>query len=168
MSESKKIKIRSSDGEIFDVEGKVATKSETIKNLLESLESGGDENQAEAIPLPNVTGSVLKKVLEWCTHHKDDEPPVEEKDKDEEKKPDGALEQWDADYIKVDHGALFDLLMASNYMQIKGLLDVACKAVANQLRGKSPEEIRQIFNIKTDFTPEEDEQIKKENAWCED
>ncbi|PIC32123.1 hypothetical protein B9Z55_012577 [Caenorhabditis nigoni] len=24
------------------------------------------------------------------------------------------------------------------------------------------------FNIKNDFTPEEEEQIRKENAWCED
>merc|ERR1740117_2878331 len=33
--------------------------------------------------------------------------------------------------------------------------------------GKTPEEIRIRFNIKNDFTPEEEEEVKRENAWCE-
>ena len=37
--------------------------------------------------------------------------------------------------------------------------------VANMIKGKTPEEIRRTFNIKNDFSPEEEEQIRKENAW---
>ena len=40
-------------------------------------------------------------------------------------------------------------------MDIKGLLDVTCKTVANMIKGKAPEEIRRTFNIKNDFTPQE-------------
>ncbi|CAF4307887.1 unnamed protein product, partial [Rotaria sordida] len=47
------------------------------------------------------------------------------------------------------------------------LLDVTCTSVANMIKGKTSEEIRQTFNIKNDFTPQEEEQIKKENEWCE-
>jgi S-phase kinase-associated protein 1 len=36
------------------------------------------------------------------------------------------------------------------------------------IKGKSVEEIRKTFNIVNDFTPEEEEQIRKENEWCED
>jgi len=61
-----------------------------------------------------------------------------------------------------------DNVQAANYLDIKGLLDVTCKTVANMIKGKSPDEIRRTFNIKNDFTPEEEEQIRKENAWCED
>ena len=46
--------------------------------------------------------------------------------------------------------------------------DVGCKTVANMIKGKSPEEIRKLFNIVNDFTPEEEAQIKKENEWEED
>jgi S-phase kinase-associated protein 1 len=70
-------------------------------------------------------------------------------------------------------------------LDIKGLLDVTCKTVANMIKGKAPEEIRRTFNIKNDFTPQEvrhfvflklqtksfyfqEEQIKKENEWCEE
>lgn len=47
------------------------------------------------------------------------------------------------------------------------MLDLTCKTVANMIRGKKVEEIRRTFNIKNDFTPEEEEQVKKENDWCE-
>ena len=50
-------------------------------------------------------------------------------------------------------------LQAANYLDIKGLLDVTCKTVANMIKGKSPEEIRKTFNIKNDFTPQEEEQV---------
>lgn len=36
------------------------------------------------------------------------------------------------------------------------------------IAGKTPEEIRKTFNIKNDFTPEEEEAIRKENEWCEE
>lgn len=50
-------------------------------------------------------------------------------------------------------------IKAANFLDIKGLLDVTCKTVANMIKGKSPEEIRRTFNIKNDFTPEEEEQV---------
>jgi S-phase kinase-associated protein 1 len=68
--------------------------------------------------------------------------------------------------MEVDQATLFDLIMAANYLNIKGLLDLTCQTVANMIKGKTPEQIRQTFNIKNDFTPEEEEEIRKENAWA--
>ena len=53
-------------------------------------------------------------------------------------------------------------ILAANYMDIKPLLDLACAQVATQIKGKSPEEIREQFNIVNDFTSEE-AQIREEN-----
>lgn len=36
------------------------------------------------------------------------------------------------------------------------------------IKGKTPEEIRKTFNIKNDFTPSEEEQVRKENEWSEE
>jgi hypothetical protein len=36
------------------------------------------------------------------------------------------------------------------------------------IKGKHPEEIRKDFNITNDFTPEEEDQIHRENVWSED
>ena len=52
------------------------------------------------------------------------------------------------------------MFKAANYLDIKGLLDVTCKTVANMIKGKSPEEIRKTFNIKNDFTEEEEAQVR--------
>jgi hypothetical protein len=49
-------------------------------------------------------------------------------------------------------------------VDIKPLLDVGCKTVANMIKGKSPEEVRKTFNITNDFTPEEEDQIRRETS----
>ena len=36
------------------------------------------------------------------------------------------------------------------------------------IKGKTPEEIRKSFNIKNDFTEEEEAQVRKENQWWEE
>merc|ERR1711992_65062 len=152
------IKLQSSDGDIFPVDVEIAKQSVTIKTML--------EDEEELVPLPNVNAAILKKVIQWATYHKDDPPPPED-DENKEKRTDD-ISSWDADFLKVDQGTLFELILAANYLDIKGLLDVTCKTVANMIKGKTPEEIRKTFNIKNDFTPSEEEQVRKENEWCEE
>ena len=158
------IKLQSSDGEIFVVDLLIAKQSVTIKTMLEDL--GMDEEDEEEVPLPNVNAATLKKVIQWASYHKDD-PPLPEDDDNKEKRTDD-ISSWDTDFLKVDQGTLFELILAANYLDIKGLLDVTCKTVANMIKGKTPEEIRKTFNIKNDLTPAEEEQIRKENEWCEE
>jgi len=160
------IKLQSSDGEIFEVDVQIARCSLTIKTMLEDLGGDTDEGEDEVVPLPNVNSAILRKVIQWATHHKDDPAPAED-DESKEKRTDD-ISSWDADFLKVDQGTLFELILAANYLDIKGLLDVTCKTVANMIKGKTPEEIRKTFNIKNDFTPSEEEQVRKENEWCEE
>lgn len=58
------------------------------------------------------------------------------------------------------------VFQAANYLDIAGLLDLACQTVADMIKGKSPEQIRTLFNIKNDFTPEEEEEVRRENQWA--
>jgi len=153
---AEKVKLRSSDEEMFEVDLEVANKSQMIRNMLEDT---GTDNP---IPLPNVTSKILAKVIEYCKYRvdsskgSDDKPTVS----DEEKK------QWDLDFVKVDQATLFELILAANYLNIKELLDLTCLTVANMIKGKTPEEIRKTFNIKNDFTPEEEEEVRRENQWA--
>jgi S-phase kinase-associated protein 1 len=96
-----------------------------------------------------------------------DPPPPPNDDDSKERRTDD-ISEWDADFCKVDQGTLFELILAANYLDIKALLDLTCKTVANMIKGKTPEEIRKTFNIKNDFTPEEEEAVRKENEWVED
>eukprot|EP00035_Acanthoeca_spectabilis_P009178 m.163489 g.163489 ORF g.163489 m.163489 type:complete len:212 (-) comp14638_c0_seq3:80-715(-) len=149
------------NGKIFRVTEKVAKISVTIKNLLEDV-----DDEPLPIPIQNIEPHVLQMVIEYCKHHQDDEPP-----KEEEAISDKRLEPiagWDKEFCQVDQATLFHTILAANFLDIKPLLDLTCKRVAEMIRGKSPEEIRKQFNIKNDFTPEEEERIKKENEWCEE
>lgn len=157
-----KLKLVSSDGIEKEVARDVAERSILIKNMLEDC---GEIDQA--IPIPNVNGSVLTKVIEWCEHHKNDPAPTADDETDSRKKSTD-IEEWDQKFMQVDQEMLFEIILAANYLDIKPLLDVGCKTVANMIKGKSPEEIRKTFNIQNDFTPEEEDQIRRENEWAED
>ncbi|KAK1320092.1 SKP1-like protein 1A [Acorus calamus] len=152
---TRKVTLKSSDGEVFEVEETVALESQTIKHMIE------DDCADNGIPLPNVTSKILSKVIEYCKKHVEVAPKTGEDRTQEEE-----LKAWDVDFVKVDQGTLFDLILAANYLNIKSLLDLTCQTVADMIKGKTPEEIRKTFNIKNDFTPEEEEEVRRENQWA--
>lgn len=158
------VTLSTSDNEHFSVDKEVAERSVLIKNMLEDI---GESDQP--IPLPNVTANVMKKVLEYCEHHRGEPlPSSDAENADDVRKRTTDISEWDQKFITVDQEMLFEIILAANYLDIKPLLDVGCKTVANMIKGKTPEEIRKLFNIVNDFTPEEEAQIKKENEWAED
>lgn len=59
-------------------------------------------------------------------------------------------------------------LLAAHLLHISPLVDSACRAVAGQLSGASVERMREMLHVENDFTPEEEEQVRRENAWFED
>jgi S-phase kinase-associated protein 1 len=149
-------------GQVFQVPREVAMMSVTIANMLADVE---DDDSTDPIMLPNLTGPIMAKVVEWAKHHHD-HPDLETKPS---KNPiEDPIPEWDQEFLKVEQSELFDIMIAANYLDIKPLLNLTCKTVALMIRGKSPEDIRKQFNIKNDFTPEEEEQIRKENEWCMD
>ncbi|KAH9607404.1 hypothetical protein KSS87_017528 [Heliosperma pusillum] len=168
----RKINLKSSDGETFEVEEIVAMESQTIKHMVE------DDCADNVIPLPNVTSTILAKVIEYCKKHVDSSSSSSNSADTTTASAtatatvtatagvDEDLKNWDAEFVKVDQSTLFDLILAANYLNIKSLLDLTCQTVADMIKGKTPEEIRKTFNIKNDFTPEEEEEVRRENQWA--
>ncbi|KAL3634336.1 SKP1-like protein 1A [Castilleja foliolosa] len=147
---TKKIVVRSSDGDVFEMDEAVAVESQTIKHMIE------DDCAYTVIPIHNVTGAILSKVIEYCKRHVD----ASASNADDE------LKAFDADFVKVDQSTLFDLILAANYLNIKSLLDLTCQTIADMIKGKTPEEIRKTFHIINDYTPEEEEEVRRENLWA--
>ncbi|KAI4966194.1 hypothetical protein ZWY2020_042040 [Hordeum vulgare] len=54
------------------------------------------------------------------------------------------LKSFDAEFVKVDQNTLFDLILAANYLDIKGMLDLTCQTVAEMIKGKTVEEIMKL------------------------
>ena len=166
-AEMKMLTLRSCDGEEFEVEEIVAMESQTIKHMIE------DDCADSGIPLPNVSSRILSRVIEYCRKHVQargaapaDGPAAPEPAAGVSKAAEEELKSFDSEFVKVDQATLFDLILAANYLNIKGLLDLTCQTVADMIKGKTPEEIRKTFNIKNDFTPEEEEEVRRENQWA--
>ena len=148
--EGNKVKLLCSDGEEVEIDIDVAEKSVLIKGLID--DTGTDDQ----IPLPNVKRPILEKVIDFCKHLKDHQAPEIEKPL---KSTDmqSVVDPWYADYINLEQEVLFELIMASNYLDIKPLLELSCAKVASMIKNKSIQEIRKFFNIENDFSPEEEQ-----------
>ncbi|XP_050364371.1 SKP1-like protein 11 [Argentina anserina] len=161
-SQKRLITLTSYDGQSFKVEEAVAFQSVMIKTIVDDI---GAENP---IPISNVSGVILRKVIDYCRKHAEDG-----KDSKTERNwrfvwpnKDSPLKKWESQFVKVEQKDLFELILAANYLNIKGLMDLACQTVADMVRGKTVEEMRKIFNIKNDYTAEEEEVVRRENAWA--
>lgn len=158
--------LKSSDSdELVEVNIDVLKMSLTIKNMIEDFgESAGTEKAP--IPVSSVNHRDLCKAMEFCKYHHENDVKVEEgeeeKEEDTKKKEFSA---WDIEFCNIPQSELFSLINATNFLDIKPLLDVACYTVAMMIKGKKVEEIRKIFNIKNDFTEEEEKEIRKKNEW---
>ena len=157
------IKLQSADGECFETDVQVAKCSGTIKTMLESCDL---DDEAAVIPLSKVNANILKLVLEWASHHKDDQIPMDANEKKEKRTDD--IAPWDVEFLKVDQSTLFEIIEAANFLDTKGLMEAACKTVANMMKGKSPQQILETFEIEDDFTEEEREKIRKEDELCKE
>ena len=96
-----KVTLKSSNGDLFDVDEAVAFESQTIKNMIE------DTGTASALPLRNVSSRILLKVIDYCKYHVEGQKPADEKSaisKDE-------IKTWDQEFVKVDQATLFDIIL---------------------------------------------------------
>jgi S-phase kinase-associated protein 1 len=161
--DEKKIRLRSKDGEVFDVQEKaIGAFSVTITGMIDE----GRTDHDGVVELPNVSAATLSRVLEYVVRHfdADDSYPSSSFNPSD----DDPLARFDEDLVSVDNDTLFDFLEAANFLNIVKLLDLTCKAVAEQMRGRTADEIREKFHIVNDYTKEEEEDVRRENSWAFD
>lgn len=99
------------------------------------LDDLGDDNVSTEIPIPNVSPAlhnppkriqqstnilrlqvnetVLKKVIEWCDHHKND-PAVPQDDDSDSRKKTTDIDEWDQKFMQVDQEMLFEIILVSS------------------------------------------------------
>ena len=155
------ITLVSSDGEKMQISAKAAQRSQLVKGIIEDYPDDAE------VPLNNVKSSILKKIKEYLEHYQDSDPKEIERPLASQNYQE-CVEAWDFEFINIELDTIFEIILAANYMDIKPLLELASSKIASIIKGKTPEEIRKIFNIQNDFTPEEEQQIRDENQWCID
>lgn len=141
--------LRASDETCFRISSKLMKHSDLLRHLIQdddtsttdSIKVIGPLEGEEAIPISNVTGPVLEKVIAWLEYHQND--PLDKDDHKEFKASD-----WDKKFIDVEQHTLFEIILAANYLNIRNLLDLGCQTVAKLMEGKSNDELHQMFDFK--------------------
>lgn len=115
------------------------------------------------LPVPSLSAPVIRKTLEWCELHAQDEDGLSPVDREAPIDPRDA-----AFYETVGDEMLFLLVLAANYLEIKPMLELACRMVAvRTIKGKTPDELRAIHGITGPFTEAEVETLKEAGEWID-
>ncbi|XP_060211362.1 SKP1-like protein 14 [Lycium barbarum] len=142
--EKRVLTLKSSDGDEFELEESIAIQSLMIKKMVE------DGCAVGVIPLFNVDTETLTKIIEYLKMHQLTSNQEE-------------IKNYDKEMVRTNLKTLFNFLSAANFLDIMGLLDLCSKAVADRIKHKSIEAVQEMFNITSDFTPEEEAAIRNEN-----
>ena len=150
------IKLKSSDGKIFEIKEKCLLRSNYYKQMKDIL------NPDEEIPLNEINSKSLIKIIEYLNHYENEEPmeiprPLPGPDLK------SILSEWDYNYIMpAPVFDTIDLVNAANFLNIKGLEDLASARLAFEMTNCTIEEARKKFGIICDMTEEE---IEEENKY---
>ena len=119
--------------------------SNLISCMLENIDNENLEDDRD-IPLLNVNAKCVAKIIEFMQYYHNDKMKDIEKPLRSSNLKD-IIQDWYAEFINIDEDFLFSLINAANYMDIQPLLNLGCAKVASLIKNKTPEEIRNIFNI---------------------
>lgn len=117
--------------------------------------------KVETVLLSNISTEMLKKVLVWCDHHKNESDVVYE---DAYNKRTDDIPEWDQKFFNVDKKTLIDYILAAKYLQVEGMAVIGYKTLANLIKGKTTEQLRIEFDIKNDLHPNQEDVIVIENT----
>ena len=155
MSADKEIKLKSNDEQVFTIKESAVNRSNLVKGILADYEDNTE------VPLPDVNGTTLGRIVEYLKHYENSEPkPIPKPLKNSH--IDEILDKWDYDFIiEVPLDDSIDLLNAANYMDIAPLLQLACCRIASEMIDRPVDEVRELFGITCDMTKEEMEEMDK-------
>jgi len=137
----KEIKLVASDNQTeIPVNSAFVKMSKLVCNIIEG------DSEATRIQVKQVDKETLQLIVDYIKHHQGKEPAEIAKPIRSVKMEKIVEDPWDADYInKLPKRQLFQLILGANYMDCKSLLHLGCAKVATMIKGKSPEEIKQIL-----------------------
>eukprot|EP00831_Metopus_contortus_P061712 TRINITY_DN5361_c0_g1_i3.p1 TRINITY_DN5361_c0_g1~~TRINITY_DN5361_c0_g1_i3.p1 ORF type:complete len:195 (-),score=54.08 TRINITY_DN5361_c0_g1_i3:33-617(-) len=127
-----------------------------------------DSKPDEEVSLPRVSSGALKKIVEFCEKFQNKSVPQIEKPLKSNKLDVVLKNEWLCKFLDIPTKELYELLMACDYLVLKGLEELVACAVAVKIVGRPIEDIRKEFGIENDFTPDEEKDIKEFFSWADE
>ncbi|CAG9317923.1 unnamed protein product [Blepharisma stoltei] len=156
--EEVKIRLRSAEGHICEVEESAALMSSFIRSMIEGF------NEVTEVSLPNINSVVIEKVIEYMRHYKDKDPPIIKKPIISSKMEENTS-AWDAGFIDADWNMVVDLMTAADYLMMIPLRDLCCAKMACKFKGRSIDELRAEYHIENEFPSEMEENLEFQHPW---
>jgi len=129
----------------FVINKKAAEMCKLVRSILE-----GDPSATE-IPIKKVKGEILASIVEYLKHHNGKIPAEIAKPIRSVKMDKIVEDKWDADFINnMSKKMIFQVILGANYMDVPSLLHLGCAKIATLIKGKSPDEIKQILSDESD------------------
>ncbi|TQD77748.1 hypothetical protein C1H46_036733 [Malus baccata] len=156
-AEKKKISLKTSDGEVFEIDGDIAMQFQTVKSFFQD-EGVGDM----VMPVPNVHSAELVNIIDFCTKTQHLHRKVEH---DEAWRKE--LRKISTDFVReLTTERVMELILAADFLHVDLLLEVLNQTVADRIKNKSVEHVRKLFGVESDYTPEEEQKLREEYAWA--
>jgi S-phase kinase-associated protein 1 len=149
--------LKAKDGNSFKMSRQASKACKMLSNMFEN-----EGEDAEITLDVDCDSKTLPLVIQYCEYHKDSKPAALPQPL--QKHIDEYLDQWDKNFIysnlvdKTDetkHEALLDVMAAAHYFDNEDLLNLCCAKVGSMIQDKNPEQIRNLFHLPDDFTPEQ-------------
>ena len=153
--ESKIVKLKSKDNQIYEVSIDLLEKAKLISGI---VEDASDED--DTIFLREIDEINLIRIIDYLVHYQKEEP--KEIPKPFPERTDDAFlrsilnDDWTFDFLQnmtLDEG--INLINAANYLEINGLINILAAKLAHEMCNCEVEEARKKFGIEGDMTEEE-------------
>ena len=159
-NEQKIIKLKTEDGKTVEMSKKAADRSEVLKKMILDYP---DESELAV----NVNYDALSKIKEYLEHYESTEPkeikkPLQSEDFAK------CVDEWDYNYIGKEENieTLKNLILATNFLDIKPLLNLLSAKIGHKIKGINTGTIRTVFGIK-DLNEEEKKQFDEDKKILE-
>ena len=134
----------SKEGERRVVSQGVAEAGKVVKTIL-SEEVKEEDGEAEEIPLPNVSTLILDEVIAFMEMNAQEEMRVLPRPLPSSGL-EGCVQECFLSFVnRLSWEVLFEVVLAANYLEVDGLLNLTCAKIATVVKGKSPEELNELF-----------------------
>mmetsp|Transcript_48124 Transcript_48124/g.111438 ORF Transcript_48124/g.111438 Transcript_48124/m.111438 type:complete len:841 (+) Transcript_48124:80-2602(+) len=148
------VKLKSKDGDNFELEAEAACMSKVIKKVI--LADGVDE--VVSIPMKKAT---VGKLVEYMKYHVTNPFGAIRTPLESENLVECGATKWDNGFVSVDKDMLMELAIAASILDIPSLFFLTGAKLAVMTKDKPADKLIKDFTLALDMQPDEEEQVKQ-------
>ena len=150
------IKLKSSDGKVFEVNDKILSLSKFLKDMIDN-----NKGIEQEITINKVDAKNLEKIIEYLKHHETEKPKVIPKPLPSNDLK-SILSEWDYNFINpLTLEEVIDLINAANFLDIGDLIALGSAKLAAEMMTGPIDKVREKLGINPGMTDEEMEEYNK-------